>query len=122
MVSIDLVDLLTLMPRANKMILVVSDHFTRWKDAIAIPDSKAKTVINILDQRVFSYFGLPERILSDQGTQLESKLLKKLCHLWGVQNSRTMAYHPQGNRVVECGNKDLGDALRSLILKRHKTD
>ena len=45
-----------------------------------------------------------------------------LCRLWGVQKSRTSPYHPEGNGVVERGNKDLGNSLRSLILARDERD
>lgn len=37
------------------MILVLSDQFTRWKDAIAIPNGTTETIANKLDQRVFAY-------------------------------------------------------------------
>jgi len=41
--------------------------------------------------------------------------MSDLCRLWGVNQSRTTPYHPQGNGVVECNNRMLGDALRSLL-------
>ena len=69
----------------------------------------------MLDQNVFCYFGLPEQIHSDQGAQFQSQLMSDL---WGVNQSRTTPYHPQGNGVVECNNRMLGDALQSLLLGR----
>ena len=104
------------------MILVISDHFTRWKDAIASPDRTAETIAQVLDERVFTYFGLPEHIHSDRGTQFESKLVQELCTVWRVNKSKTTAYHPQGNSMVERGNRDLGDFLRALLLKRDESD
>ena len=121
-VSIDLVGPLTTTPRGNKMILVLSDHFTRWRDALPIPDGTTETIANTLDSRVFAYFGLPERIHSDRGAQFESGLMKELCQIWGVHKSRTTGYHPQGNGVCEWGNKDIGNALRALLLNRAETD
>jgi len=104
------------------MVLVLTDHFTRWKDAIAVPDGASETVARVLDSQIFAYFGLPERIHTDQGAQFESALFQELCALWGVQKSRTTAYHPQGNGVVERGNKELGDSLRALLLNRAEED
>jgi hypothetical protein len=103
-------------------VLVVADHFTRWRDALPIPDGTAATVAQTLEDRVFSYLGVPEQLHSDQGAQFESKLMKELCAIWGVTKSRTTPYHAAGNGVVERGNRDLGDALRSLLLGAEETD
>ena len=115
-VAVDLVGPMPRTPRGNSWILVLTDHFTRWQDAIAIRDATAPTVARTLDERVFSYFGLPETIHTDQGAQFESDLLANLCRMWKVQKSRTTAYHPESNGVVERGNRALGDSLRTLLL------
>jgi len=107
-----------LTPRGNCWIFVLTDHFTRWADALAIPDASAPTVARVLDENVFCYFGLPEQLHSDQGAQFQSQLLSDLCRVWGVNKSRTIPYHPQGNGVVERTNRVLGDSLRSLLLGR----
>jgi len=105
-------------PRGNSWILVLTDHFTRWADALAIPDASVPTVARVLDQNMFCYFGLPEQLHSDQGAQFQSQLLSDLCRLWEVNKSWTTPYHPQGNGVVERNNRMLGDSLRSLLLNR----
>jgi len=117
-VAVDLVEPMPPTPRGNSWILVLTDDFTRWADALAIPDASAPTVARVLNQHVFCYFGLPEQIHSDQGAQFQSQLMSNLCRLWGVNQSRTTPYHPQGNGVVERNNRMLGDALRSLLLGR----
>ena len=78
-VAIDLVGPLPRTRRGNQWILVLSDHFTRWQDAIAIPDATAPTVATTLDERVFCYFGLPEQIHSDLGRQFKYQLMAGLC-------------------------------------------
>jgi len=115
-VAVDLVGPMPMSTRGNNWILVLTDHFTRWADALAIPDASAPTVARALDQHVFCYFRLPEQIHTDQGAQFQSQLIKVLCRVWGVNQSRTTPYHPQVNGVVERNNRMLGDALRSLLL------
>ena len=117
-VAVDLVGPFPETPRKNKWILVLTDHFTRWQDALALPDATAPTVATALDERVFCYLGLPEQIHSDQGVQFESQLMQELCSLWGVEKTRTTPYHPQSNGIVERNNRKLGDALRTLLLNR----
>jgi len=48
-VAVDLVKPMPLTPRGNSWILVLTDHFTRWADALAIPDALAPTVARVLD-------------------------------------------------------------------------
>jgi len=64
-VAVNLVGPMPPTPRGNIWILVLTDHSTRWTDALAIPDASASTVARVLDQHVFSYLGLPEQINSD---------------------------------------------------------
>ena len=70
-----------LTPRGNQWILVVTDHFTRWQDALAIPDATAPVVATALDERIFCYLGLPEQLHADQGPQFEMAPMDELCHL-----------------------------------------
>jgi len=102
--------------RGNTQIMVLADHFTRWYDAIPIPDGQAATVATTLDERVFAYFGVPEVIHTDQGSQFQSQLMRACCNLWGCQKTHTAPYHPQGNSVVERLNRTLGNSLRALLL------
>ena len=89
------------------MVLVLSDHFTRWRDAILVKNGTTACIAEALERQVFCYFGLQERIHSDRVAAVESALMKELCHLWGSSKSRTTPYHASGNGVSECGNKDL---------------
>ena len=117
-VAIDLVGPMPETARGNRWILVLVDHFTRWQDALAIPDATAAVVATVLDERVFCYMGLPEQIHTDQGAQFESQLMTELCQLWGIDKTRTTPYHPQANGVVERNNRGLGDSLRAMLLGR----
>jgi len=123
-VAVDLVRPIHLTPRGNNWILVLTDHFTRWADALATSDASASTVAWALDQNVFCYLGLPKQMHSDsdQGAQFQSQLMCDLCQLWGGNQSKTTMYHPQGNGVVKCNNRMLGDTLRSLLLDRGQVE
>jgi hypothetical protein len=95
-------------------VLVVTDHFTRFTQAFLIPNERAKTIASVLWAGFFSIFGVPARLISDQGKNFESKLIAELCELLGVEKVRTTAYHPQGNGQVERANQTLIKMLRKL--------
>ena len=44
--------------RGNRYVLVASDHFSKWVEAIAIPDQTATTCARVLLNEVFSRLGM----------------------------------------------------------------
>lgn len=108
------IDFLTIDVKGQKQnILVVMDHFTKFGTTILTKDQTAKTVARALWQNFFMIYGFPKRILSDQGRDFESKLIKELCEMAGIKKCRTTPYHPAGN-PVERWNRTLIHMLRSL--------
>ena len=82
-----------------------TDHFTRCHDALPLSDAAGSVVVDALDNRVFCYFGFPEELHSDKGTQFKSDLMTKLCTLWRISKTQTSPYQTQSNGVVERGNR-----------------
>ena len=121
-VAVDLVGPFPQTERGNQWILVLTDHFTRWQDALPLPDATAPVVAKALDSRIFCYLGLPEQIHADQCAQFQSALMVEHCRLWKIAKSKTTPYHPQGNSMVERMNRTLGNSLRSLLLGRQQED
>ena len=105
----------------NRYILVVGGYFTRWMECFAIPDQEAETVARKLVDEVFCRFSPPEQLHSDQGRQFESDLLKQICNILKIEKSRTTAYHPQCDGLVERFNRTLKHML-ATSLKDHPFD
>ena len=105
----------------NKHILVVMDHFTKWCEAFATPDQKARTVAEILVNKVFSPFGPPAVLHSDQGAHFESNLMHDICTLMGISKSRTTAYHPRCDGLVDGQNRTL-QAMLTAFCSQHRED
>ena len=80
-VAMDLVGSMPRTQRGNQWILVLSDHFTRWQDAIPLIDVTVFTVATAFNERIFCYFGLSEQRRSDLGKQSQSRLMAELCSL-----------------------------------------
>lgn len=74
--------------RSNKDILVLTDHFTKY--AVAIPTRKAQTVAKCLWENFLVHYGFPEKLLSDQGPDFKSCIIKELCSIAGIQKVRKL--------------------------------
>ena len=59
-------------------------------------------------------FGLPDKILRDQGREFENDLFKELAKLCGDKRVRITPYHSQANGNVECMNKTIIFMLQTL--------
>ena len=105
------------MSSGNKHILVIGDHFTKWYEAIPLPDQTAVTTANALVDHWISRFGCPHSLHSDQGRNFESKLFEHLMQLLDVDKTRTTPFHPQSNAVIERKNKTLQNMLAKCIIE-----
>lgn len=117
------IDYLTLEPSKGGIqdILVITDHFTRYAQAIPTRNQTARTTAEALFNNFIVHYGIPGRIHSDQGPSFESKLIQELCHLTGIRKSRTTPYHPMGNGLTERFNRTLISMLGTLQ-PRQKTN
>ena len=64
------VDLLGPLPettKGNHYVMVVGDYFSRWMEALPIPNQEASTVAEKLVDEVFLRFSPPEELHTDQG-------------------------------------------------------
>ena len=102
-------------------ILVIIDHFTRYAQAFPTRNQLAKNTAKVLFENFIVHYGFPARIHSDQGSNFESNLIKELCSLVEIEQSRTTSYHPMGNGMVEKFNQTLLNILGTLE-DHQKTD
>ena len=112
-ISIDFVGPLQPSLQGNTHLLTVRDCFTRWIEAFPTKDTSSKAVAKILMNNIFSRFGIPEKIHSDQGPNFTSELLRMVYQSFGIQPTMTPAYNPKSN-PVERVHQDLGRMLMAL--------
>jgi transposase InsO family protein len=119
-IAMDIVGELPRTDKNNRYILVVSDYFTKWVEAFAMPNMEAATVADIVAKEVIARFGVPSAIHSDQGKQFEGKVFTEMCKVLNIKKTRTTPYHPQSDGMVERFNKTLLSMLRTLVDENQK--
>ena len=110
MIAIDVLKV-PLSTNNNQYLLVLQDYFTKWADAIPMPDQTAARITSELI-KFFCTYGPPQILHSDQGRNFESS---QTLHAFGVQKSCTTPYHPQGDGMVEHFNRTLIQLLRTYV-------
>ena len=115
-VGVDIMDL----PKTNEgncHVLVFQDFLTKWPLVYPMPDQKSIQIAKDLVEEVIPFFGVPESLLSDRGTNLLSHLMKDLCEFLGIKKLNTTAYHPQCDGMVEKFNRTLKTMFRKHASK-----
>lgn len=115
-ITIDFVGSLPLSENTNRYILVCIDYATRYPEAISLKTQEAETVANAL-LNIFSIMGVPQDILSDQGTNCMSDLMTELCRFLKIQKLSSTPYHPMANGSVTKFNGGIED-VESLFSVR----
>ena len=87
-------------PLEGKMFLVVIDAHSKWIEVFPMSSTTALTTVQQLRQ-LFSRFGLPDSIVSDNGTQFTAQEFGDFCKSNGIQHIRVSPYHPSSNGLAE---------------------
>ena len=58
------------MSHKKKYILVCTDYVTKWVEAKALFRATDKSVVEFIYEYIFTHFGVPREIVTDQGTQI----------------------------------------------------
>ena len=102
-------------------ILVITDHFMWYAQAIVISSHTANCTAQNVRDKFIVHYGLPEMILTDQVCNFDSDLLQELCELAQVKKIRTSGYYPQTNGQCEHFNVTLINMLGTLPKKPKST-
>jgi hypothetical protein len=118
-----MMDILGPMPTTesgNKYILVITDWFTKWTEAIPLPNQEAKTIANAFIDNFVSRFGVPLQLYTDQGSNFESKLLSEICELLTIEKTHATSMRAQANGVVERFNRTLVSMISKYCQESQK--
>ncbi|MFH4981289.1 hypothetical protein AB6A40_007998, partial [Gnathostoma spinigerum] len=120
-------------PFEGHYFLVVVDAHSKWHEIFMTDQSTASTTLKLLRQ-LFAQFGMPEVIVSDNGTQFTSTQFADFCKRNGIEHIFSPPYHPQSNgqaeRFVDTfkrtmsklrGEETTAEALQTFLLSYRTT-
>jgi len=104
---------------ANRYLLTLVDYASRYPEAVALKNVETETVAEALVS-IFARVGIPTEVLSDQGRQFMSGVMKEVSRLLFFRQLTTTPYHPQCNGLVERFNSTLKTMLKRMCSERPK--
>jgi hypothetical protein len=70
-------------------ILVCTDYVTKWVEAKSLPATSEQSVVEFLFNEIFTRFGVPREIVTDQGTQFTSNLVKTVTEQYQIKHMKS---------------------------------
>ena len=105
--SLDFVGPISPMSRKKKYTLVCTDYVTKWVEGKSLFRAIEKSMVEFIYEEIFTRFGVPREIVTNQGSQFNSKLMTELSTKYSIRHCKSSPYHPQANGQVESANKVL---------------
>jgi len=81
----------------NEYILLVVEYISEWVKVILSRTNNTKVVLKFLRENIFSRFGLPQAIISDQGTHFSNRSSDALLRRYSIVHRLASPYHSQTN-------------------------
>ena len=103
----------------HRYILTLVDYATRYPEAFPLKKITTEAVAEALLD-IYSRVGIPEEVLTDQGTQFMSKCMQEVSRLLSIKGLTSTPYHPICNGLVERWNGTLKSMLKRLCQDQPK--
>ena len=104
----------------NLYILVGVDYVSKWVEAVPCRAVDHRMVLKLLQENIFSRFGVPKSIIRDGGSHFYNKPFESLLTKYGVKHKVATSYHPQTRGQVELANREIKIILVKVVNSNRK--
>ncbi|KAL4383845.1 hypothetical protein GQ457_15G017290 [Hibiscus cannabinus] len=104
----------------NLYILLAVDYVSKWVEAIATTHNDAKTVQRFIKKNIFTRFGTPRVIISDEGRHFDNRSIAATLRRLGINHKLSTSFHPQTNGQTEVSNREIKSILEKVVNPNRK--
>jgi transposase InsO family protein len=107
--------------RGYRYMYVAVDMFTKWMKATRVVMINKQYAVKFI-KSIFCRFGVPNRIITDNGSQFTSRVFQEYCEDLSIQIYYASVTHPKSNGQVERANAEILGDLKTCTydcLKKH---
>ena len=101
-------------------ILLTVDYVSKWVEVISTRTNDAKVVAQFLRSHIFSRFGTPRALITNNGTHFCNKMIDRVLQKYGVRYRTSLAYHPHSNGQAEVSNREIKSILEKTVNSSRK--
>ncbi|XP_039313009.1 uncharacterized protein LOC120359490 [Solenopsis invicta] len=116
-ISMDIMGPLPMTEDGYSYILTIQDLLSKYSLAIPLRCTTASDIAEAFVNEFICTFGVPKAVLTDQGRNFVSSLMKNVARKFKIKQCRTTAYRPQSNGSVERSHHVLCEYLKQFVEK-----
>ena len=75
-----------------------------------------QVVVRFIKNNIICRYGVPNKIITDNGTNLNNKMMKELCDDFKIEHHNSSPYRPQMNGSVEATNKNIKKIVQKMVV------
>jgi hypothetical protein len=96
-------------------VIVATDYFTKWTEAIPLKNITHKEVIGFITEHIIHRFGIPQTLTTYQGASFVAKEVRDFVNSYGIKLINSSPYCTQANGQVESSNRTLVNLIKKKI-------
>ncbi|XP_052735536.1 uncharacterized protein LOC128197521 [Vigna angularis] len=100
----------------HRFILVAIDYFTKWVEAASYANVTRKVVTKFIKGELICRYGIPNRIITDNATNLNNQMMTELCEEFKIHHLNSSPYRPKMNGAVEAANKNIKKIVQKMVV------
>lgn len=116
-ISMDIMGPLPITNDGSRYVLTIQDLLTKYSVAAPLKEASSLSIADAFVKKFICTYGAPKIVLTDQGANFLSSLIRNLTRKFNIQHLKTTAYHPQSNGSIERSHHVLMEYLRTQVDK-----
>lgn len=99
----------------HQFILVAINHFTKCVEATSYANITKQVVARFLKRDIICRYGIPNKTITDNGSNLNNKMMKELCKNFKIEHHNSSPYRLKMNDVIEVANKNIKKIIQKMV-------
>jgi hypothetical protein len=96
-------------------VLVATDYFTKWMEAVTLKNMTHKEVIHFILEHIIHIFNIPQTLTMDQGSSFMSHQVCDFAESLKIKLLSSSPYYAQANGRADSSNKTLNKLIKKKI-------
>ena len=88
----------------------------KWVEAASYANVTKQVVTRFIKHNIICRYGVPEKIITNNGSNLNNKIMKELCESFKIMHHNSSPYRPKMNGAVEADNKNIKKIIQKMVV------